>query len=217
MGTAVIYARCSSSGAMQDRQDTTRQVLDLKEYAANNKLEVIKVFEEHISGAKKIEDRPVFSECLRFAKDEHIDLILFSELSRCGRSVVEVNKTINYLADNSINAYFQKENLFIMQNGKVNPITYVITSCLGMAAEFEKNAIAYRLNSGRRRAIENGTCTLGRKIGSVKSREKKASEYKEIIKLLRIGYSIRKVAKLTDFSVSTVQRVKSEFQAEINI
>ena len=53
--TAVIYARVSSVG---DRQSTERQVNDLSDYALYKKLEVRKVFEEHISGAKKNEERP---------------------------------------------------------------------------------------------------------------------------------------------------------------
>ena len=54
--TAVIYARVSSVG---DRQSTERQVKDLSDYALYKQLEVRKVFEEHISGAKKNEERPV--------------------------------------------------------------------------------------------------------------------------------------------------------------
>lgn len=48
--TVVIYARVSSIG---DRQSTDRQVKDLTDYAVYQKMEVRKVFEEHISGAKK--------------------------------------------------------------------------------------------------------------------------------------------------------------------
>ena len=59
--TAVIYSRVSSTS---DRQDTTRQVNDLMQYAQKNDINVLKVYEEHISGAKKIEERPVLSECL---------------------------------------------------------------------------------------------------------------------------------------------------------
>lgn len=49
MTTGVIYARVSSMG---DRQSTERQVKDLSEYAKYKGIEVFKVFEEHISGAK---------------------------------------------------------------------------------------------------------------------------------------------------------------------
>ena len=70
--------------------------------------------------------------------------------------------------------------------------------------------IVYRLNSGRDSYIANGG-KLGRKPGSVKTTEQKREEYKEVISLLRKGYSVRNVAKLSGVSVSTVQRIKREF------
>lgn len=52
---------------------------------------------------------------------------------------------------------------------------------------------------------------LGCKKGSVKSTEQKKEEYKEVISLLKRCYSVRNTAKLSNVSVSTVQRVKREF------
>ena len=49
---------------------------------------------------------------------------------------------------------------------------------------------------------------LGRKGGSVKTEEQIRTGYMEVISLLRKGYSILDVAKLSGKSVSTVQRVK---------
>ena len=70
--------------------------------------------------------------------------------------------------------------------------------------------IVYRLNSDRDSYIANGG-KLGRKPGSVKTSGQKREEYKEVISLLRKGYSVRNVAKLGGVSTSTVQRVKKEF------
>ena len=58
--------------------------------------------------------------------------------------------------------------------------------------------------------IEKGG-KLGRKEGSIKSKEQKAEEYKQVIKELKRGTSVRKTAKLCDVSISTVQRIKAEF------
>ena len=60
---------------------------------------------------------------------------------------------------------------------------------------------------GRKQYIEKGG-KLGRKVGSVKTAEQMKAEYREVISLLRKGYSIRDVAKLSGKGVSTVQRVK---------
>ena len=92
--------------------------------------------------------------------------------------------------------------------------------------------IVYRLNSGRESYIASGG-KLGRKKCSVKSTERKKEEYKEVISLLKHGYSVRNTAKFCIHEpataqqstnilcarltvafkrcVSTVQRVKREF------
>jgi len=216
MTTAVIYARCSSSGAMESRQDTTRQVLDLQEYASLNKMDVVKVFEEHISGGKSNSERVVLQECIQFCIDNKVDILLSNELSRIGRSAFNVLETVKSLIDHHINLYLQKERFTLLDdNGKPSLFAPIMLATLSTCAEIERENIAWRLNSGRKRAIESGTCVLGRKKGTVKSKEKKSDEYGQVIKLLHQGYSIRKTAKIADVSVSTVQRVKKEFADEI--
>lgn len=212
MKKAVVYARCSSSGANESRQDTTRQVLDLREYAAANGLEVVKVFEEHISGGKANVERTVLQECIKFCIDNKIDILLSNELSRIGRSAFNVLETVKTLIDHKINLYLQKERFMLLDDdGKPNIFAPIMLATLSTCAEIERENIAFRLASGRKRAIESGSCTLGRKKGSVKTLEQKEEEYATVIKLLKQGYSVRKTAKLGDVSVSTVQRVKKEF------
>ena len=214
MKTAVIYARVSSTG---DRQSTERQVIDLTDYAAKNSMTICKTFEEHISGAKRNEERAVLSECIEYAINNRVDVVLFSELSRCGRAVWEVLDTIRTLKDNGINAYFQKEGLSLFQaDGRENIHLAITISVLSCASQIERETIYYRLQSGRKVFVdknlaETGKSGLGRKVGYRKPIDKKREEYKETLKLLRAGYPIRKVAKLTDVSESTVKRLKREF------
>ena len=209
MKTAVIYARVSSVG---DRQSTERQVADLVDYSTKSGLLVERVFEEHISGAKRNEERAVLKECIDYAIANRIDVVLFSELSRCGRAVWEILETIKTLKDNNINAYFQKEGLSLLSaDGKENPYLAVMVSVLGVCAQMERENISYRLNSGRKLAIEKGV-KMGRRIGSVKSREQKQEEYGKVIRSLKAGKSIRDTAAICSVSISTVQRVKKEFQ-----
>ncbi len=205
---AVIYARVSSTG---ERQSTSRQVADLTDYANCNGLEVVEVYEEHISGAKRNEERAVLTECIAYAVGNKVDVVLFSELSRCGRAVWEVLDTIRTLKDNGINAYFQKEGLSLFSaDGKENPYLAVMVSVLGVCAQMERENIAFRLNSGRAKYIADGG-KLGRKVGSVKTKEQKQEEYARVIRSLKQGKSIRDTAVLCDVSVSTVFRVKREF------
>ena len=208
MKRAVIYARVSSTG---ERQSTSRQVADLTNYASLNGLDVVEVYEEHISGAKRNEERAVLTECIDYAIANSVDVVLFSELSRCGRAVWEVLDTIRTLKDNGINAYFQKEGLSLFgSDGKENPYLAVMVSVLGVCAQLERDNITYRLNSGRAKYIADGG-KLGRKVGSIKTKERKQEEYSKVIRSLKAGKSIRDTAAICSVSISTVQRVKKEF------
>lgn len=205
--TCYIYARVSSIG---DRQNTERQVKNLTEFAATSGYDVKGIYEEHISGARTNKERKVLTDCLTDARENGIDIILFSELSRCGRAIWEVLETIKFCADNGINLYFQKEGLTLFKDGKVDSIMAIYISCLGFCAEKERENIYFRLSQGRELAKAKGV-KMGRKVGSVKSRDQKEQEYAKVIKLLRKGESMRNVAKLCDVSLSSVQRVKKEF------
>ena len=211
MKTAIIYARVSSSGALENRQSTDRQVADLVDYATKCGWSIERVFEEHISGAKRNAERAVQTECIDYAIANRIEVILYSELSRCGRAVWEVLETIKTLKDNNINAYFMKEGLSLFSaDGKENPYLAVMVSVLGVCAELERENIYYRLSSGRKMAIEKGI-KMGRKVGSVKSMAQKETEYAKVIRSLRAGKSVRDTAAICSVSVSTVQRVKKDF------
>lgn len=208
MKTAVIYARVSST---TDRQSTDRQVVDLEAYAHSNDYNVVEVFCEHISGEKKNNERPILCECLSYCTSNNIHTLLISELSRLGRSVDEVLENVRYCKNNKLNIFFQKENINIFNaDGTENPFLTIMIAVLGTCAEMERENIKFRLNSGRAKYIADGG-KLGRKVGSVKSTDKKEKEYKEVLKLLKKGTPIRHIAKICGVGVSTVQRLKKEF------
>ena len=206
--TAVIYARVSSQNV---RQDTKRQVQDLERYAESQNLRVLKVYEEHISGAKKIEERQVLSECLEYCTSHSVKILLVSELSRLGRSTLQVLRSLEILHEAKVSVYIQNIGISSLQpNGEVNPIASIMITILAEMSNIERSNIQYRLNSGRKQYIERGG-RLGRKPGSRKTTEQMKEEYKEVISLLKKDYSIRNVAKLTGCSVQTVQTVKNLF------
>ena len=206
--TAVIYARVSSVG---DRQSTVRQVKDLTDYAEYKGLEVRKVFEEHISGAKRNEERPVLCEAIEYSKGNSIGTLLVSELSRLGRNAFEVLASVKTLIDSGINLYIQKEQLSLLdEEGHPSLFAPIMIATLSTCAQLERENITFRLQSGRKQYIEKGG-RLGRKKGSIKTADQKKEEYREVIEYLKKGYTIRDVAKLSGKGVSTVQRVKKEF------
>lgn len=208
---AVIYARVSSSGSLEHRQNTDRQVKDLTDYASYKGYDLVKVFEEHISGAKKNSDRPALQQaidhCKASAKDNPT-ILLCSELSRVGRSAFEVLETIKTLVDSGINLYLQKEQLTLLDdNGKPSLFAPIMLATLATCAQLERDNIQFRLNSGRRIYVENGG-RLGRPKGSVKTADQRIEENQDIIGYLKKGYTIRDTARLCGKSVSSVQRVK---------
>lgn len=208
MKKAVIYARVSSTNY---RQDTGRQIKDLENYAKSQNIEIVKIYEEHISGAKRIEERQVLTECLEYCTKESVNFLLLSELSRLGRSTLQVLRSLEILHEAKVSVYIQNLGLYTLQaDGKVNPIASIMVTVLAEMANIERSNIQYRLNSGRANYVANGG-RLGRRKGSTKSEEKLRDEYKETIALLKKGYSIRNIARLQGIGISTVQRIKNQF------
>ena len=216
---AVIYARVSSIG---DRQNTDRQVKDLTDYAAYMGYEVLGIYTEHISGAKKNGERPVLREAIERCKVQAQNqipdsgmrscvILLVSELSRLGRNAFEVLETVKELADFGINLYMQKEQMTLLgDDGKPSIFAPIMLATLSTCAQLERDNISFRLNSGRKQYVEKGG-KLGRPTGSTKYHNKKREEYRDDNNLLNKGYASRDVAKLTGKGISTVQRVKKEF------
>lgn len=203
MNKAVIYARVSSTG---ERQSTERQVADLKQYAKSVGLDVVAIYEEKASGAQI--DRPVLADCVEFLKGGGAQQLLVSELSRLGRSLRQVLEVIEDLTGRGVDIYFQDHRMHTLkEDGTPDPVTKMLISMLGSFAEMEREQIAYRLNSGRQRAIENGV-KMGRKEGSKLSNEEILAKYPEVARRLRKGLSLRDAAGACGVSVSTVQKVK---------
>ena len=209
---AISFSRTSSSSYLETRQDTSRQVEDIQHYADINGITIVRSFQEHQSGGLSNKCRPLLQEALSFCIDNHIDLILCSELSRLSRKCDELLETIKYLKDHHINCYFLKEQLSIFTTeGKENPYLTIMCAVLGTAAELEREAIKYRLNSGREKYIRDGG-KLGKPKGSgIKTKDQMAIEYRSVIKNLKAGQSIRNTSKITGVSPATVQKVKREF------
>lgn len=185
MKNAVIYARVSSYGK---RQDTERQISDLTIFAEKNDYNVIHVVEEHASGAKKSIERELH-KVITFAIENECT-ILVSELSRIGRNIADVMATVQTCKENRVQMYIQKENIYLFnQDGKVNPVTDMLICVLSIVAQYERENISFRLNSGKQHYIDKGG-KIGRHIGA-ESKETllKKPGYKKAVELIRAGRS----------------------------
>jgi DNA invertase Pin-like site-specific DNA recombinase len=200
----VIFSRVSTLA-----QDYKRQTDELLEYADKMGYSVEKVFEEKISGAKKNEERKELMAMMSFIKSNRIEKVLTWELSRIGRNAVQVLQVIEMLNEAKISLYIKNYNLETLNtNGTINPLSQFMVQILNSVNEMERQTIVQRLQSGYLAARNKGI-KVGRKSGvQVKSDDQFLKENKEVTKLLKQGFSVRKVMKLTDRSSGTVQKVK---------
>jgi DNA invertase Pin-like site-specific DNA recombinase len=200
----VIFSRVSTQ-----IQDYTRQTDELLEYASKMGYSVERIFEEKISGAKKNEERKELMSMMDFINNNKIEKVLTWELSRIGRDAISVLKTIEILNKAKVSLFIKNYNLETLNSDNtINPLSQFMVQILNSVNEMERQTIVQRLKSGYIAARKSGT-KVGRKTGvQVKSDEQFLEENKEVAKLLKQGYSVRKVMKLTDRSSGTVQKVK---------
>lgn len=199
----IIFSRVSTS-----IQDYKRQTEELLEYSKNMKYEVLNIFEEKISGAKINEERPELLRMIDYVKSNKIDKVLCWEISRLGRNTIEVLKTIQILNENCISLYIKNHNIETLnEKNEINPMSQFLIQILNSVSSLEKEQIRLRIKSGYDNFRKNGG-KVGRKDGFKKDIQTLLTEHKDIVKLLRQGYSVRKTMKLTDKSSGTVQKIK---------
>lgn len=186
MKNVIIYARVSS---VTDRQSTDSQIDKVMRFVEEHHLNVIKVFEEHISGAKTREERPILNECLNFFLDnkDKVDTLLVSELSRLGRNITDVQENVNWCIKKHLNVHFIKEKLSVFNDdGSKHLFLEVFISILSTIADMERDNIRYRLNNGRELAKKRGV-KMGRKQGYIKDDDAILNDFPEVVKLLKQG------------------------------
>lgn len=144
---------------------------------------------------------------MSFIKSNQIEKVLTWELSRIERNVVQVLQAVQLLNDAKIGLYIKNYNLETLNtNGTINPLSQYMVQILNSVNEMERQTIVMRLRSGYSAARSKGI-RVGRKTGvQVKSDDQFLKENKEVAKLLKQGFSVRKVMKLTDRAVELFRR-----------
>ena len=200
---AVIYARVSTNG-----QDYERQLDELRSYAARMDYEVVKEFSEKVSGAKKVEEREALSDLLGYVGEHKVDKVLIYECSRLSRRAVDFLAVIEQLSEQGVSVVILQNGLETLQpDGNPNPIAQLVLGILAQFNSMERGLIRSRMESGYNHYRANGG-KVGRKKGYRKSNEQMKSEYAEELRLLRKGYSLANVSKLTGTAINTLRKVK---------
>ena len=165
-------------------------------------------FAEKISGAKKNTERKELMRMVEYVKTHNISKVLVTELSRLGRDTLQVLQVIELLNKEGISLYIQNYNIeTLTEDGKVNPMSQFLITILAEVARMERKTIRERIESGYNNFRANGGM-VGRKVGYRKSEEQMREQYAEEIRLLKKGYSLRNVQKITSTSINTLRKVK---------
>ena len=201
---AIIYARVSTAG-----QDYDHQLAELKQYAVRMRYEVVKTFSEKISGAKKVEERQAMTELLNYVEVNKVDKVLIYECSRLSRRAVDFLSIIETFNEKKISLYTHQNGLeTLLPNGEINPIATLVLGILAQFNSMERSLIRSRMESGYNNFRNNGG-VVGRKTGYRKSDEQMKEEYAEEIRLLKKGYSLRNISKITHTSVNTLRKINN--------
>jgi len=201
---AVIYARVSTNS-----QDYQRQLDELRSYADRMNYSVVKEFSEKISGAKKVEERAALTDLLEYVGTHNVDKVLIYECSRLSRRAVDFLNVIDQLTEQGVSVYIHQNGLETLQpDGNPNPIAQLVLGILAQFNSMERGLIRSRMESGYNHYRANGG-QVGRKKGYRKSDDQMKVQYAEEIRLLRKGYSLANVYKLTGTSINTLRKVKS--------
>lgn len=201
MNKGVIFVRVSKK-----EQDYQRQLEDLRALAKTQNLEIIAEIAEKVSGAKNNQERDGIQELLRLAQKGIIQKVLVQEVSRLGRSTVEVLKVLEELTSLHVSVYVQNFGIETLKNGKRNPIAQFMFTLLSEFARMERETLRERILSGMEEARRQGK-HLGRPDGSLENKETFLKKYPSVVRNLRQGISVRKTSKICDTSINTVRKV----------
>jgi DNA invertase Pin-like site-specific DNA recombinase len=184
------YLRVSTNG-----QELENQKLGILKFANEQRWKV-DFIEETVSGRVSYKERELGRVVSGLSKD---DVLIVSELSRLGRSMLEVMTLLCELSDRGIKVYA------IKGNHKVDDsiASKVMTMVLCMAAEIERELISSRTREALQRMKQAGV-TLGRPKG-VPGKSRLDGKEDEVRKLLDKQVGIASLAKIYDCSWPTMK------------
>ncbi|HEY4033935.1 MAG TPA: recombinase family protein [Ktedonobacteraceae bacterium] len=186
MSKMIAYIRAST-----DKQDLNTQKLEILEYARKKDLKIDDFVEITISSRKTTKQRRI-EEVLQILTDS--DTLIVTELPRLGRSTAEIIALVNELITRSIRIIVLKQNLDINQHDMNSKIVITLFS---LFAEFERDLISLRTKEALAAKKFQGV-KLGKPKGTIQ-KSKFDTNRDRIKELLKLGLSVRKIAKLLGY------------------
>ena len=191
--TTKVALYCRVSTSTKD-QTTENQLRELTAYCDRMSYEVVKVYEDEVSGAKTRERRPAYNEMCKDAFLKKFDTIIGWDVSRFGRSMKEFITFLSDMDDRGIGVIAVKNGLDTSSSSG-----RMMMKMIGLMEEWNREMLIERVNAGLARTVANGT-KLGRK--SVLT----PSSKREINTLRDNGLSMQKIADEIGINRGAVQR-----------
>src|SRR6516225_9559572 len=166
-----------------DKQTTENQRFEILKYASEKQLHVDRWIEETISATKKLSDRKLGALIERMRED---DILIVTELSRLGRSILEVMSILHTLMERQVKVFTTKERYELGNNIS----SKVLAFAFSLSAEIERSMISSRTKEALARKKSEGM-RLGRPKGSYAAETKLTGKEQAIRELLekRVSYA----------------------------
>lgn len=177
------YIRVSS-----DKQTTENQRFEILKFADEKKLSINHWLEETVSSTKKLKDRKLHSLIEKLSSK---DSLILSELSRLGRSIMEVMSILNLLMEKGVKVFTTKERYELGNN--IN--SKVLAFAFSLSAEIERNMISQRTKDALARKRSEGKA-LGRPKGTLSKKTKLTGKENTIKELLSKNISVSSIARI---------------------
>jgi DNA invertase Pin-like site-specific DNA recombinase len=198
-----ILVRVSSS-----KQETNRQVTELKQYSATKGYGIVEVCQETISGQANDDERDGLRRIEELAAAGKIQKVLVHEISRIARRNSVAHRFVETLEQHGVSLYWHAQGIeTLLPNGRRNPAAGIMLALLAEMARSEHELLKARIASGLAEARRRGQ-KLGRPAGTRLTATALLQKHRDVVRLLESGQSIRNTAKIAGKGISTVQRVK---------
>lgn len=167
-----------------------------------------KIFLDVVSGSIPFHEREKGKELIKEIEAKRIDYVSVSSIDRLGRNLYDIISTLEFLKNSKVIIKVDNLGIESLIDGKENQAFKLIVSVMANIAEMERESILERQKEGIAIAKAKGVYK-GRELGSKESDTDFLSKYKEVVKSLKKGNSIRDTAKICSVSLGTVQKVKN--------